>query len=267
MNEQLYNQFLDAASVMIGVQKFDEAINTKTDEWSDKCGELLDAQDRAKSANKSYGKWTGWGVFFMIFGFVNALLYSAAVVIAVFGAILEGTSFYLVEIIPLMLVVGFLFFVGFLGMCLFVAARIKRKKRVKKAKKECAVAEVEIQAQIDKIEEEIEYIKGHLREFADENEHLIQFLPSSYRNPHAIGFMLKAIENLRANTLTDVINLYEQELHFLEQRSILQNNAEMQRIHNENMLYAMETINRNQERMNSNLQFIQAMQIINMLDD
>ncbi len=267
MNQQLYNQFLDAASVMVGAQKFDEAITRKTDEWTDVGTKLLEARDKGKNAHKSYGKWTGWGIFFVIFGLGNAALFIFSSVAVFLEFIISGQYFDIMELIPFLFIIGLFIVMGFFGIYLITAAKIKRKKYVKKATKESEIAQAEIQVVLDKIEDEIDQLKARLRQFADENEHLIQFLPSCYRNPQAIGFMLKAIENLRADTLTDVINLYEQELHFLEQRQILENNAEMQRIHNENMLYAMDSINRNQERMNSNLQFIQAMQFINMLDD
>ncbi|MBQ1233411.1 MAG: hypothetical protein IIX86_07760, partial [Clostridia bacterium] len=52
----------------------------------------------------------------------------------------------------------------------------------------------------------------------------------------AVGFMLEAVQNLRADTLKEAINLYEQELKHMAAMEA----AEMQRIQSEDMLYAMQ---------------------------
>ncbi len=267
MNQQLYNQLVDAASVMVGVQEFDEAITRKTDEWARMGGVLFDTKDKVKEAHKSYGKWTGWGIFFLIFGLGNALLFLISIIFVAAEYIIDGDYFDISEMSPFIVLMIIFGLIAFGGICLIISASAKRKHYVKKVTKEVSIAEVELQQEIDKIENDIEKLREGLQKFADENRHFLDFLPSNYRNPQAIGFMLRAIENLRADTLTDVINLYEQELHFMEQRRILEDTAEMQRIHNENMKYAMESINRNQERTNANLNVIQAMQFISMLSD
>lgn len=267
MNQQLYNQLVDAASVMVGAQEFDEAITRKTDEWARMGRVLFDTKDKVNEARKSYGKWQGWGTFFIIFGLGNTLLFAIAIITTTVEFIMSGRTIVVAEVIAVVVIMVILLVMAFFGICLIIAAKAKRRRRVKKVTKEVAIAEVEIQKDIDKIEDDIDKLRDGLQKFADANRHFLDFLPSNYRNPQAIGFMLRAIENLRADTLTDVINLYEQELHFMEQRRILEDTAEMQRIHNENMMYAVESINRNQDRINSNLNFIQAMQFISMLDD
>lgn len=270
MNQQLYNQFVDAASMMVVAQKFDVAIQKKMDEWSNYGILISDAKKKADRAHKSYGKWTGWGVFFTIFGFVNSFLILLSGGATTLEFIVAGRGFTesdMLGMIGVGLIIIGLFIMGIIGLCLIGTARRKRKKFKKKAMQEFQDVEARIEPLMDEVEKQIDRLKDRLRQYAEENDHLIRFLPSSYRNPQAIGFMMKAVENLRADNLTDVINLYEQELHYLEQERILSNSAEMQRLHNESMLYAMDSINRNQERINSNLQFMQAMQFINMLDD
>lgn len=281
MNQQLYNQFIDAASMMVVAQKFDVAIQKKRDEQDNYRILISNAKKKADLAHKSYGKRTGWGVFFTIFGFVNSfvlLLTSGMIVLSYIatkiGIVTEkdiGTelaSGYLLGMLGYygIFIIGFSI-IGIIGCCLISTARRKRKKFKKKAIQVFQDVEAQMKPHMDEIEKEINHLKDRLRQYAEENDHLIRFLPSSYRNPQAIAFMMKAVENLRADNLTDVINLYEQELHYLEQERILSNSAEMQRLYNESMLYAMDSINQNQKRINSNLQFIQAMQFINMLDD
>ena len=267
MNQQLYDQFLDAASVIVGVQEFDVAITNKKDEWGNLCELYVDTQNKVKEAHKSYGKWQGWGTFFLIFGLCNTLLFTIAIITTTAEFIMSGRPISLAEMTPFVVIMIILLVMAFFGIYLIISAKTKRKRRVKKVTKEVSIAEVELQQEIDKIESDIHKFEEGLQKFVDETCHFLDFLPNNYRNPQAVGFMLKAIENLRANTLTDVINLYEQELHFMEQRRILEDTAEMQRIHNENMMYAMESINRNQERTNANLNVIQAMQFISMLSD
>ncbi len=246
MNNQLHNQLLDAASLMVFAQKIDAAIQSRTERWNDYAFSIADAKAEVDNAHKLYGKRTGWGVFLTIFGFVNFL----------------STLRFSISIVFLLL--------GILGIYFIVSARAKRKIYKNKAMKEYQRVEAEITPLMDEIEKNIDELRNTLRRYANENDYLINFLPSCYRNPDAIGFMLRAVENYRANTLTDVINLYEQELHYREQERIMNNlNSAIQEQNrqNENILYAMDSISRNQERMNSNLQFVQAMQFINMLDD
>ena len=281
MNQQLYNQLLGVASVIVGAQKFDEARAAKRNEWETLSNRLIDADKKVKNAHRSYGKWTGWGVFMMIFGFGNLLLaggtslvYALPIIIETFvdGLFtienLEGADISILHAFFLTALILLAFAcIAFLGIIFFVFARIKRKKYKKKAIKEHEALEAELLPKMDKIEKEIAQIQARLEQFVKGNEARYQFLPSNYRNHHAVGFMLKAVENLRADTLRDVINLYEHELHMLEQERILQDAAEMQRIQNASMLYTMESIERNQKRMNSNLEFMQAMQFISMMDD
>ena len=271
MNQQLYNQFVDAASLMVVGQKFEEAMDEKAYEWGDCNAVIAEAEEKVSRAHKAYGKLTGFGVFLSIFGFGNALLFLISTVSLMLEFFFEGQGVPPIEFIIVELgfgvVVVVFFIVGIMGLCFKGIARIKRKKYKKKVTREFQETKARMDMRIDEIKNRIDTLKNHLREYYQKNEHLISFLPSRYRNPEAIEFMMEAIENLRADNLTDVINLYEQELHYLEQERILSDSVEMQRRHNESMLYAMETINRNQERINSNLQFVQAMQFIDMLDD
>lgn len=251
MNQELYNQFLNAAVIMVEAQRCDKLLNECYDYIElneDMIKEKKYKMDNSKSA---YRKTRVWGLILMIAGPVLALSTCGE-------KGMEG--------------IGVFFFIhSFVGVFLFMLGRIKRQKYMKQAKKDYEetkeFAEQEIKEELSKVDE----IKAGLREYANKNEHLIAFLPSNYRNPNAINFMLNAIKNLRANTLTDVINLYEQELHLLEQERLLKEVVQTQQQLQEQYYYSMleiaDTIRNNQDQINSNLRTIQTLQFLNMFND
>lgn len=267
MNQELYNQLLDGASVIVAVQKMEAAIEAKKNRWADLCVDYSEGEENIKKARGSYGKWKGWGTFMMIFGLGNAAIVAFAILSVLAEEFVNGNIVPLLEIIPFIVIDLILVGFAFIGLLLLIAGGAKRRKRVKKAIMECKGIQEAAQAKIDKMEDEIDQMEARMRKYILDNQHRLAFLPSDYRNPYAIGFMIKALENMRADSLKELVNLYEQEQHFLEQEHILNNSAEMQRIHNENMRYTMECINRNQEKMKSDIQFMQTMQFISMLDD
>ena len=264
MNQELYSQLLDGASVIVAVQKFEEAIEAKKSAQADCCAVQEAAERKIKKAEESYGKRRGWGKFMIIFGSISGLLFLLSTLITFvdyeFDVLISETiSLVIVNLLFVALV--------FMGVLLVRTASTKREEKVKEATEECKKIQTEEQARIDRLADEIDNLEKRKKKYIIDTQPRLSFLPADYCNPHAIGFMLKALENMRADNLKELVNLYEQELHFLKQERILSNNAEMQKIYNENMLYAMESINRNQEQMKTSLQFIETMQFISMLDD
>lgn len=59
-------------------------------------------------------------------------------------------------------------------------------------------------------------IKADRSKYLNDNEKLLSFIPQDYRNIYAVGFMTTAIKNCRAESLKEVINLYEEELYRLK---------------------------------------------------
>ena len=72
--------------------------------------------------------------------------------------------------------------------------------------------------------------------------------------------MLEAVQNLRADTLKEAINLYEQELKHMAAMEV----AELQRAQNENLMYLLEQAKSDIEANNEVLQDIRFMQFLNM---
>ena len=257
MNQELYNQLLGAAAVMAEVKKCDEAIQKRYSQINYSEDQINDQEKIIKNAKHSYHAMTAWGVVLMIVGFGNA----GILLLAILEVLSDPAA------VPFIVFVVIFFILGIFGLFMRNMARVKRKKYIKKIQKGCDEAKKMYQARIKKLEEEVETIKNGLKKFGEENEYLMEFLPVKYRWPDAIYFMLQAVENLRADSLKEVINLYEQELHLLEQERILNNNALMQQRYNESLEQMMQIVDANQQQINSNLKFVQTLQILSLFDD
>ena len=77
---------------------------------------------------------------------------------------------------------------------------------------------------------------------------------------------LEAVKNLRADTLTGAINLYEEELRWrLTQKAISQQTA-LQQLQAQRLNDTFNEIQKNQQMIHSDLQTIQALQIVDMIN-
>ena len=123
-----------------------------------------------------------------------------------------------------------------IALAFSLSAKKSRKKFIKRATAEHEEFKAQMEEEIAELNEQIKTIHSDLNEYMTAKQHYLEFLPSSYRNIMAVGFMMEAVQNLRADTLKEAINLYEQEL----KHQAAMEAAEMQRMQNENMLHAME---------------------------
>ena len=265
MNQELYNQFLNAAATLTTREEISNNIEAKKSELEQLKIAIADAEKKPQTARTHYRGMFRWGNILTIIGFVLAGLF-LLVTLANISSIEseEAISSDALSILPAAII---FVAIGVVGIILTSAARKKRVVLRNKYIEECEQLKANLFPKMDEIVRTINSISEYLAKYTEDNAHFLSFLPYPYHNLHAVGFMLQALERLRADNLTDVINLYEQELHHLEQMRVLNQNAEMQRIHNENMRYAMESVQRNQARINSNLQNIQMLQIIDILND
>lgn len=113
--------------------------------------------------------------------------------------------------------------------------------------------------QIEALEKEISKITEAGQLFIKSNQNLIEFLPNSYRNIQATSYMLLAIKNGRADTLKEVFNLYEEQLHRWKLEDAARQSAEAQ----EYLLLAVEELNAQQAETNARLRSIEFMQYLN----
>ena len=146
------------------------------------------------------------------------------------------------------------------ALVLIFSAKISRKKYIKRATAEYEEFKVQMEEKIAELNEQIDTIQSDLNEYMNAKQHYLEFLPTSYRNVMAVGFMLEAVQNLRADTLKEAINLYEQELKHMAAMEV----AELQRAQNENLMYLLEQAKSDIEANNEVLQDIRFMQFLNM---
>lgn len=149
------------------------------------------------------------------------------------------------------------------ALALMISAKISRKKFIKRATSEHEEFKAQMEKEIAELNEQIETIHSDLNKYMNAKQHYLEFLPTSYRNVMAVGFMLEAVQNLRADTLKEAINLYEQELKHMAAMEV----AELQRAQNENLMYILEQTKLGIDANNEVLQDIRFMQFLNMLNN
>ena len=265
MNQELYNQFLNAAATLTTREEISNNIEAKKSELEQLKIAIADAEKKPQTARTHYRGMFRWGNILTIIGFVLAGLFFLVTLANISSMETEeAISSDALSILPAAII---FVAIGVVGIILTTGARKKRVVLRNKYIEECEQLKANLFPKMDEIVRSINSISEYLAKYTEDNAHFLSFLPYPYHNLHAVGFMLQALERLRADNLTDVINLYEQELHHLEQMRVLNQNAEMQRIHAENMEYAMQAMQRNQERINANLRGIQTMQIMDMFLD
>lgn len=259
MNQQLYQQFLYAAMVLVNIGKYNERIYEHQERIQEQRA-IMEAEERkARQASRRRPRWIPLSI---ISGIIFLSVFLGGFVSVVEDAYIDDPST-VIALLILSMVFGFVFF-----LCAVVGPTIsiiRRQKAMKKAKNELACVSTDINKVISQINNDIREVEKARNEYARENSHYFNFLPAHYHNESAIAFMLQALENMRADTLKEVINLYEYELHLRRQEQILEDHAYAQRLHNEQMEYLMASINRSQENMRSDMQFMAAMQAIDIL--
>ena len=273
MNQQLYQQLLDAGNLLA---KEDESKNDIR-KLQAKIKENAAAIDAAKKKIHATPKGSILlfilGGLALVIGIPTAVLFIVSIFVTIVMPIAGDMTYS--EMLPFMGIFLGVFGVPCLifivvGIVLLVIGNIKKKKATKKARETYIQLKAENEFANEEMTNRINQIADDFVEYWNRNVDLLSFLPDDYRTLHAVGFMLKAVKNLRADTLKEAINLYDQELKHLETMAA----AERQRLQNEELLYTMEllnlnmeTMNANQERANRKLDDISFMQTMQIFDD
>ena len=267
MNQELYDQMLNGGLVLLYREKRKKEILDINAAVKRK--EMLLEEKKNSIKINPYSERKGFGIFLSIVGglFFFAFLISYSI------QFIENTLFLrIMEEAPSRLITDLIIGISSgavfaLGLFLAISAGKLRKKYVKQSTEEYKLeAENHIKV-TEKAMVELKKISTETEEFNAKHGHFLDFLPAKYHNIEAISFMLEAVSNLRADTLKEVINLYEEELHHRNLERIAENNMRMQQLQNERMIYAMNQINENQERINSNLRDIKTMQIFDIVNN
>ncbi len=154
---------------------------------------------------------------------------------------------------------------------------IRSSSNYKKKLKNYLESETENKASIEKIEKELPKIKEEtqieiektekiLNECFEEGKQFLDFLPQKYRNADAVCFMFEAVENCRADTLKEAINLYENELRYRKEQGEKILAAEQQAAYLQNLQSILQDIGENQDAINNNLTEIKTMQFFDMIN-
>ena len=243
MNKELYEQLLNAGKVMLireqsrrELLKINEKVNAKK----------IQLEEMKKEINYNpFGGKKGWGIFLLILGVMgNISMFSSL------GPINIKLCLLLCPIWSLLTI--------FSGIILMLSARKQRKKYIIKATEEYKLEVEKFTLFTNEVTKEVKRKTVEIEKFNTEYECFLDFLPKKYHSIEALGFMMEAVYNLRADTLKEAINLYEDEL-------IRKGNARMQELQYERILYAMQQINENQDRINSNLQDIKTLQFVDII--
>ena len=153
-----------------------------------------------------------------------------------------------------------------IGSSLLLSARKLKNEYNTAARHEYETTKREItDPAIIKSNEDIRKIENDMVSFWNLYKPLIEFLPEKYQTIDAIGFMLESVKNLRANTLTDVINLYEEELRWRKTQAAIAEQSMLQQLQNQRFNDTLYEIEQNQQKLHSDLQNIQAMQFFDMM--
>lgn len=160
------------------------------------------------------------------------------------------------EIIPIPILA-----VGVILSVLYALKRIKEKRAIDRGAEEFWQNEgAEI---CRKNEETVKEINETLNKFKTENAAVLNNIPPDYRNFGAVSFMTNAIRNLRASTLGEAINLYEEELHRITVQMAMDDYLCNQRKLSD-QLYEL---NVKQAETNCHLRYIEDLQVFDMLSN
>ncbi len=167
----------------------------------------------------------GFGVFLgaQILGLSLVVLVGSTIV-ALFAMIgqLLGLGSYSMGIA----VLAFLVFCAFselvaVGVAIWLPIIYEKKRQAKENVKIKKYFETVYTPAMKEIKQELKDAQESLTEHATTYNYVLDFLPPDYRSWVAVFYMHDAVENYRADTLKEAINLYEEQLHLEEQKHVM----------------------------------------------
>lgn len=149
--------------------------------------------------------------------------------------------------------------VGIVSAVLYALHRIKLQKSIAKSAEDFWQNEGGEISNSD--EKTISEISAALEEFSENNCTVLQKIPVDYRDFSAVYFMANAVRNMRASTIGEAINLYEEDL----QRTLLQYTMDEFVMNQRSMSEELYRINESRLEANRHLKNIENLQIFDML--
>ena len=243
MNQELMEQLRRARSFFIERKKYCDRIR----ELEDRQSAATDLGDNyVEEKIKPYEKMNK-GCLIVVLGFIIGVIFLALILCAIVWFIGIFSGWKIEDII-----IGLVAFVPFVLaeialIVIFCLCIAKTKKYNKIAEQLHAEAEVykavEMGRIVEELEIEVKKIQAELNEFTEKNIHLYECVPAKYRNSRAVSNLYSLVNDGRADTLKEAINMYEEQKH---RRQIEDEERERQ----EELLAQMENIRVEQEWMN-----------------
>lgn len=260
MNQQLYVQLTQAAFVLANKMKNEREIITLQNSLYERKKKIEDL--KKKIAIKPV-KTSDGGCFFISVA-VLVFLISVTMFINYF---VMGND-YLITIGSLLLTVSLILW--FIGGLLNGNAELHSQEKADAMAEELRILEKEDAKFEEEVNSKIEKIQKLNGECWDTGKHFLEFLPQKYRTSQAIAFMGEAVKNLRADTLKEAINLYEDKMDRdikweLEMEEI-QEQSKVQREHMREMERLAEESAGTQKRIEDDLEKIKEMQYYDMMN-
>ena len=237
MNQSLYNQLLNAAAVAIKQSEFNDEIAKKRREQ-----EII-VHIKSKNAGGCCIPFITVGIMIMALGvipYLVSLFWWPFAWLSAIAWLTTGEPECLISFACWVITWGF-----FLMGCamFFTSLGIKRSREKRVAIKYEYMGKAGPDRKYNAIEQEKQEIQSVLDTYSGKAEEYISFLPEDYRNLQAIGFMLQAVKNCRADTLKEAINLYELEIRVLKQNSRANSTVAMKQY----STYALDAVNQNKQ--------------------
>lgn len=120
---------------------------------------------------------------------------------------------------------------------------------------------------IQKIRQQICEIEDERDRFLNEHAYVLDFLPEDYREVMAVGYIEECIRNLRADTLKEAINLYEEQKHRWTMESLAQQMLAETELHNQIMRTGFQAIYDEQCRTTAMATNIRNLTLFNTMRD
>jgi len=149
---------------------------------------------------------------------------------------------------------------GIIMLIIWIVQKINFKKRKEIEERRIKKLSQTAEEKMEEEEQKSNRIKREKAEFLKSQAQILSFLPADYQNLHAVGFMLTAVKNCRADTLKEAINLYESELGRLAMMDKIHRESQRQKMQAEALATALEEIAKNQESIDENLDAIRRQQ-------
>ncbi len=160
----------------------------------------------------------------------------------------------------------------FLLLGLIVAAFVAARKYIKNKKLEPEKNALEFwrttgSPTCAENEEKIKKIRAELQKFSDENQGVLEVLPTDYRDDiGVVSYMIHVLENGLADSMKDGLHLYLEQKHRWEMEAAIHGMARSMELHNREMEGYMAEISAQQRITNSRLADIEMLTFLDYIN-